>query len=158
MNSVEEVPRNMKEFYEYITKLKAQGIEFKFESCFFYTPGLDMLTYMEKDCNFIARRIPGSNLELLCNNDENNETEKVIGVEIWNVSSVKGDFDIYPCLVHNPEMDMLVYIEQDCGFTAHQPPGSNLAILRDPTLPEKIVGIQIWNLSKIKGDPVFSKQ
>jgi len=55
-----------------------------------------------------------------------------------------------PAIMPVPGLDLLVYAVEDCSHTAEHIPGADMDILWSNTDPPRIIGVQIWHLSKIK--------
>lgn len=69
------------------------------------------------------------------------ETMKLMGID--KIADFK------PTAMMIPGLDMLLYVEKDVSYTSRHVPGSNISILYSNTLPEEIVGVEIWSFSQV---------
>lgn len=64
----------------------------RFKPVAFIIPGLDTLVYLEKDCSYTTKHLPGSNISLLIENHVEGE-DRIVGIQIDGISKV-ANFDI----------------------------------------------------------------
>lgn len=69
-----------------LSELFAQELKLgEFKPVAYHIPHLDLLVVVEKDCSVSAKRMPGSNIELLY---DSHKPETLVGVHVWGFSQL----------------------------------------------------------------------